>query len=173
MAFGGLRWLPGWGERDQGYANDYENSNADQFSPGNHPTQGLGAHHCGMGEAGPCGEGDQVAACRRIANGQKQENPKRDVKAEHHGHRRVLPHEQHHGISQRHKKQTHQRQDDLQSQLSIHVDPPEYSAPWSSPISSGSEPLSSVIESVIRRLSPEPKFSVLQLNGPPVVEKGQ
>lgn len=84
MVSGRLRRLLCRRERDQGCADYHENGHTDQFSTWNHIAQCLSAHDCGVSEAGPCGEGDQAAAGRRIGDGKKQEDTQGDVKAEHH-----------------------------------------------------------------------------------------
>lgn len=108
-------------EREQRCAYDHENSNAYQFNAGDDVTQRLPAHKNGVSEAGPCGEGDQAAVRRWVADCQEQKDAERDVKAEHHGHGGILPHKDDHGISQSQKEHSHTGKRDLQTQFSIHV----------------------------------------------------
>src|ERR1039458_80557 len=127
-ALGGIRKPLRRREHDEGCANGHEKRHTDQFSTCNHVAPCLKTHNSSVCKAGPCGECDQPATRKRVADCQKQEDPERDVKAEHHGQGGLLSHHHHQGINQGQKEHSDQRQHDLQSQNSIHICPPEYCA---------------------------------------------
>jgi len=67
-----------------------------------------------------CGEGDQAAVRCGVTGGQQQENAERDIDAQHHCQRRLLPREHDQWVNQRAEDQSHDDQHNLQRTISAH-----------------------------------------------------